>query len=211
MENNMKVIAVTMDVPSLDDTMPDNERLTRALQAITGVEDIQLPFYVMHKLPDVLRDSNFDVQCVAAQTAKYVYVYDVCSKDEKVVVGGLAIDIGTTSVTGVLVDMLTGQILAKASTGNGQIRFGADVINRIIESTKQGGRKRLQDAIVDETLNPMILNMCRAAGITCKQVYRMAIASNTTMNHLLLGINADPLRMEPYIPAFFKSNSFLGL
>ena len=54
--------------------------------------------------------------------------------------GGLAIDIGTTTVSGLLVNMLTGEVLGKASAGNGQIRYGADVINRIIESTKPGGK-----------------------------------------------------------------------
>ena len=43
-------------------------------------------------------------------------------------------------------NMETGEILAKASSGNGQIRFGADVINRIIEQQKPGGKKKLQDA-----------------------------------------------------------------
>ena len=42
------------------------------------------------------------------------------------------------------------------------------------------------------------------------QIYRMCVASNTTMNHLFAGINADPLRMEPYIPAFFKTNSLFA-
>ena len=65
-------------------------------------------------------------------------------------VAGLAVDIGTTTVSAVLVDMLTGKILAKGSAGNGQIRYGADVINRIIEQQKVGGRKRLQDAIIGE-------------------------------------------------------------
>ena len=57
------------------------------------------------------------------------------------------------------------QILAKGSAGNGQIRYGADVINRIIESGKPGGREKLQDAIIKETLNPLILNMCASAKI----------------------------------------------
>ena len=30
------------------------------------------------------------------------------------------------------------------------------------------------------------------------------------MNHLFAGINADPLRMEPYIPTFFKTNSLFA-
>ena len=208
MENNLQVVALSMEAPTLDDTMPDIERIVWALQDATGMEDIHLPYSVICKLPDVLRESNFQVQCVIAKTPHQVFVYDIFGSEKEVIVGGLAIDIGTTTVSGVLVNMLDGRILAKASTGNGQIRYGADVINRIIESVKDGGRKRLQDAIVEETLNPMIAQMCRTAGISPQQVYRMSIASNTTMNHLLMGINADPLRMEPYIPAFFKTNSF---
>jgi len=208
MGNNLRVVDVKMNVPSLDDTMPDIERMIRALQEITGVEHIRIPYSCLCEMPDILRENDFEVKCVIKKAKHHVFVYDICGKNENVVAGGLAIDIGTTSVTGVLVDMLTGQILTKASAGNGQIRFGADVINRIIESTKPGGKKRLQKAIVDETLNPMIQNMCRSAKIKTQQIYRLAIASNTTMNHLLMGINADPLRMEPYIPTFFKTNSF---
>ena len=51
--------------------------------------------------------------------------------------------------------------MAKASAGNGQIRYGADVINRIIEQQKPGGTNRLQKAFIDETINPMIQEMCK--------------------------------------------------
>ena len=124
--------------------------------------------------------------------------------------GGLAVDIGTTTVSAVIIDMATGEILAKSSSGNGQIRYGADVINRIIETTKPGGIKKLQDAVIKETINPMIHEMCRSIHFPEGQIYRMCVASNTTMNHLFAGINADYLRTEPYIPAFFKTNSLFA-
>lgn len=210
MKNNMEVVSVSMDAPTLDDTMPDNERLMRALQDVTGMERIRLPYTVLCKMPDVLRESNFQVQCVIRKSKQNVFVYDILPSNEEAVVGGLAIDIGTTSVAALLIDMKTGKVLAKASAGNGQIRFGADVINRIIESTKPGGKKRLQKAVIEETINPMIKEMCRSANVKKEQIYRLCIASNTTMNHLLAGINADPLRQEPYIPAFFKTNSLFA-
>ena len=50
----------------------------------------------------------------------------------------------------------------------------------------------------------MIHNMCKSANIPSERIYRMSLASNSTMNHLFAGVNADPLRMEPYIPTFFK-------
>ncbi len=209
LKNSLTIVPIKMDIPTLDDTMPDNERLERALKKELNTDVVRLPFYVMRKLPDALRKSDFEVQCVVQISENQnVFVYDIFGKDEKAVIGGLAIDIGTTTVSGILINMLTGDIIAKASSGNGQIRYGADVINRIIESTKEGGIQKLQDAVIKETINPMIHQMCASSSFDPEHIYRMCIAGNTTMNHLFAGINADHLRQEPYIPAFFKTNSF---
>ena len=99
-----------------------------------------------------------------------LFVYDIFGKDEEVVVGGLAVDIGTTTVSAVL---LHGdwRDSCQASSGNGQIRFGADVINRIIEQQKPGGKKKLQDAVIKETINPMIAQMCKSAGISSPVIF----------------------------------------
>ena len=210
LKNSLEILEVSMEEPSLDDTMPDNERLTRALRKFLNIKRVRIPYKVLKKLPDVLRDNHFQVKCVVRTTSEDMYVYDIFGKDEKVTIAGLAVDIGTTTVSAVLIDMDTGAILAKGSAGNGQIRFGADVINRIIESRKPGGQKKLQDAVIKETINPMIHEMCKSAHLPKDQIYRMCVASNTTMNHLFAGINADPLRMEPYIPAFFKTNSLFA-
>ena len=210
LRNSLDVIEVSMDEPSLEDTMPDNERLTRALKKYMNLKQVRIPYMVLKKLPDVLRENHFKVKCVVRTTPSDLFVYDIYGMDEKVTIGGLAIDIGTTTVSGVLINMETGEILAKASSGNGQIRFGADVINRIIEQQKPGGKKKLQDAIIKETINPMIAQMCKSSGLRASQIYRMCVASNTTMNHLFAGVNADPVRMEPYIPAFYKTNSLFA-
>jgi len=196
--------AVTLEVaePTADDTMPDNERLTWAIQDALGVEKVKIPFAVMTQLAAALRENNFRV-CVKGQLQENTFVcMDICAPDDTILVG-CAIDIGTTTVTAVLTDLTSGKLLAKGSSGNGQIRFGADVINRIIQSARPGGRKALQDAIVKETLNPILANLCKAAGIKAKSILNLAIGANTTMNHLLVGVDADPVRMDPYIPSFF--------
>ena len=210
LKNNLEVIDVTMSAPTLDDTMPDNERFTWAVEEVTGMDKIRVPYSVIKKMAHVFRASDFHVKAVIRKTGKDVFVYDVLPVSEEPVVAGIAIDIGTTSVSAIIIDMLNGAVLAKGSAGNGQIRYGADVINRIIESGKPGGREKLQDAIIKETLNPLILNMCASAKIKPAQVYRLAIGANTTMNHLLMGVDADPVRMEPYIPTFFKTNSLFA-
>ncbi len=201
-ENNCRSIVLTMDQPSLDDTMPDNERLVRAVQEALGVGSVQIPFFVMRKLAATLREHDFQV-CVKGEMRHDRFVcMDVCAPEDTKLVG-CAIDIGTTTVTMVLCDLESGALLAKGSSGNGQIRYGADVINRIIESTRPGGRKKLQKAIIDETLSPIIKNLCKTATVSPDAIVRLCIGANTTMNHLLLGVDADSVRMEPYIPSFF--------
>ena len=202
-KTNLSSVIVTVDEPTIDDTMPDNERLVWKLTEVTGVEKIVIAFPALKKLARVLRESNFTVRCVIETEEDRINVLDVLPGDSTAPVAGVVVDLGTTSVAAILVNMEDGSILAKASTGNGQIRYGADVINRIIESGRDGGSERLQKAVIEESLRPLIQEMCAAAKVNMRQVYRMCLAGNTTMNHLLLGLYSEPVRTEPYIPTFF--------
>ena len=208
-ENNFRAVDVVMEEPTLDDTMPDIERLTWAIQSALGVEKVKVPFSVMVKLAHTLREHNFHV-CVKGELQGDAFQCMEISGPEDTAIVGCAIDIGTTTVTMVLTDLATGKLLAKGSSGNGQIRYGADVINRIIESGRTGGKKKLQDAIVKETLNPIIANLCKTAGISARSILRLAVGANTTMNHLFVGVDAEPVRMEPYIPSFFGWEGLLA-
>ena len=196
-------LQLQMDAPSESDTMPDIERLTWAIQAAEPEAlEVKIPYAVMVKLASTLRENDFCV-CVKGEKKDNVFTcMEICPYEDTKLVG-CAIDIGTTTVSMVLVDLQTGEILAKGSSGNGQIRYGADVINRIIESSRPGGKKKLQDAIVKETLTPIMANLCKASGINARSILRLCIGANTTMNHLLVGVDADPVRMDPYIPSFF--------
>ena len=207
--NNFRSVVVEMDEPTLDDTMPDNERFTWAIQNALGVANVKIPFPVMVKLAATLRLHHFKV-CVKGEIQGDTFLcMEVCDPADTAIVG-CAIDIGTTTVTMVLTDLTTGKLLAKGSSGNGQIRYGADVINRIIEQGRTGGKKKLQDAIVKETLNPIIANLCKAASINARSILRLCVAANTTMNHLFVGVDAESVRMEPYIPSFFAWEGLLA-
>ena len=200
--NDFTTVELHLNEPTLDDTMPDNERITWALEEALGVEQVEIPFDCMLHLAHRLREGNFHVFASGVRKGNTFVLMDVTATEQPMC--AVAVDIGTTTVSAVLMDLKTGKLMAKASSGNGQIRYGADVINRIIEQGKPGGRAKLQKAIVDETLNPILKALCRSAGVHKSRILRMCIASNTTMNHLLLGVDANPVRMEPYIPSFFR-------
>ena len=208
--SDLSFLPLELAEPTLEDTMPDNERLLRAVEDATGYarENIILPYPVLRDLSWVLRESEFHVKCVISHDGdgRRLMIRDVLPADNTDPIVGFALDLGTTSLAGLLVDLQTGKILAKASGGNGQIRYGADVINRIIESDKLGGRRRLQNAVIKESIIPMLVQMYRSANINPRRIYRMVLAGNTTMNHLLLGLWSDPIRMEPFVPSFFQTN-----
>ena len=201
-DNDFLALPLEMSAPTEDDTMPDNERLTWAIQAQLGEVAVEIPYIVMVKLASTLREHDFNVVVKGEFKGDRFLCMEICGPEDTAVVG-CAIDIGTTTVSMVLTDLKTGKILAKGSSGNGQIRYGADVINRIIEQSRPGGKKKLQDAIVKETLNPIIANLCKSAGISARSILRLSVGANTTMNHLLVGVDSDPVRMDPYIPSFF--------
>ena len=208
-ENKYRALDLVMDVPSLEDTMPDNERLTWAIQAAAGVEKVEIPYAVMVRLAHVLRENNFHVCVKGELDGDSFRCMEITSPTDTAIVG-CAIDIGTTTVSMVLTDLTSGKLLAKGSGGNGQIRYGADVINRIIEQGRPGGRKKLQDAIIEDTLTPIIANLCKSANISARSILRLSVGANTTMNHLFVGVDAESVRMEPYVPSFFHWDGLLA-
>ena len=208
-DSGLASCTVELSPPSLDDALADRERFTAALAAALSINEdqIDLSLFALRRLPHIVRQANFAVSAIfRREESGTITVLDlVPGSQSNPLIAGLAIDIGTTTVSMLLVDLTTGNPLSAASGGNAQIRFGADVINRIIESTKQGGLERLRHAIIVECLEPLIRRLCVRAGIECDQIYRVALAGNTTMTHLFLGTPPEFLRLEPYVPAFFNT------
>lgn len=193
---------IQLPCPSIEDNSADEDRLKLYFKQNLGYQDITISLNVMKKLPDAFRKNDFLIEVVYLKRREVAEILDVKpANSEKSVLYGIALDIGTTSVSACLVDMNTNEILTKASMGNAQVKYGADVINRIVYSEKPGGLENLRHAIVDESINNLIEKMVKTVGIKKEDIYEVCAAGNTTMNHLLLGLNPDYLRREPFIPA----------
>jgi len=113
---------------------------------------------------------------------------------------GMAFDIGTTSVVGYLLDLRKGKQVALSSMLNPQAAFGADVISRISFASAEASHLRLlQDRIIG-ALNSMVREAAGSARISQSSIYALSIVGNTTMHHLLLGLDPSGLGHLPYNP-----------
>jgi uncharacterized 2Fe-2S/4Fe-4S cluster protein (DUF4445 family) len=114
---------------------------------------------------------------------------------------GIAVDIGTTTVTVWLVDLITGEVKAQVSDYNGQITRGEDVISRIVYTSKNRGADEMRHLVLT-TINRLIDLACKRAGghsIASRDIVKATIAGNSTMMHLLLGIPANSIRLSPFV------------
>ena len=118
-----------------------------------------------------------------------------------------AIDIGTTGISAYLIDLESGEILKKLSSLNPQTEYGGDVISRITWCmTHQEGTDLLQKLISDE-LN-RLMGKLTVGRFSAEQIYNVVVAGNTTMLHLLAGINPSSMAVAPYRPVLLNSATF---
>ncbi len=116
-----------------------------------------------------------------------------------------AVDIGTTTVVVLLVDLVTGEILSRAGAFNEQIRFGDNVLTRIDVGRDPAVVREMQEAVVAQTIAPLLERACERAECSPSRISGGAISGNTTMFHLLLGEDPTPLGIAPFTPRFIDS------
>lgn len=194
--------------PSLTDLRSDTTRLKAAL-AERGftIQTIALP--VLVELSDNLRAQDWSARLALRRV-------DGMEADDVVAVlpsgsplRGLAVDIGTTKLAAYLVDLASGETLAKEGAMNPQIAFGEDVISRIAYANEHSdqhpdGRKILQDRLV-ATLNHLATQLCARVGSSPEQIVEAVFVGNTAMHHLCAGLPVSQLGASPYVPVISES------
>jgi len=112
---------------------------------------------------------------------------------------GLAVDLGTSRVEMRLLDLTTAQALAATSFANPQETIGPDILARIHHAEKNGGLEELNRLIVGG-LNDAIVALCDSNQIEPEHIYALAVAGNTAMTHLFMGLEPRWIIREPYLP-----------
>ena len=203
---------VEMEPPTIKDNRSDLSRVLLAMKKHYGMESISVDSRLLKKLPFVLRAEGWRATATLVQTrvesqlgeyqlrgSRRPKLINLESGDTTQEHFSIVLDIGTTSVWGQLLDLNKRQTLAEASDYNSQIRYGDDVISRIVYSQRPGGLKQLQESVVG-TINGIIRELADKSGINLARVSHMTAAGNTIMTHLLLGLDPKYLRESPYTP-----------
>lgn len=210
-DQTVRRVRLSLDPPSMDDQTDDYNRLLIALRQQAGYEDVAVTLPLIRKLGTALREDDWRVTAV-------LYVRKN-GKSERLVsrlvdllpghvpddepLWGTAIDIGTTTVTVWLVDLVSGEVKVQVSDYNGQIARGEDVISRIVYASKDNGGDELRE-LVFNTIHGLLDTACKRAGglkITPFDIVKTTFSGNSTMIHLLLSIPSTSIRLSPFITA----------
>ena len=190
----VKWVSLEVTPPTIDDNISDLERLKKSLEAI-WLKDMSFSHGFLSTMATELRDARWNVHLGYIDGPEAVFFAPSASKDTY----GLAVDIGTTTVVVYLVNLKDGSLVDVGSTYNSQIRYGDDVITRIMYATEAGGLKELQDTVVTD-MNNLLMPMIERHAIAKKDIESVVISGNTTMTHLFWGLNPGFIREEPYTP-----------
>ncbi|HFQ94200.1 MAG TPA: DUF4445 domain-containing protein, partial [Anaerolineae bacterium] len=228
-------LTLTLTPPSMDDQTDDWSRLQTAVRQQAGIEQLQISLPLLRQIGPVLREGDWQVTAVidtnhfpgnskvpSETVSGKIIALTPGHTPEDTPLWGAAIDIGTTTVSVWLVDLLTGEVKAQAAEYNRQIRRGEDVISRIIYASKGNGREELRQLVL-ESINGLLERVCQKADspqrrkerkgngdgekssrsprLCGENILKATIAGNSTMMHLLLGIPAESVRLSPFVTA----------
>lgn len=200
-------ILLTLTPPSMDDQTDDWTRLQTALRKQAGVTETSISLAMLRRIGTALREGEWQVTATLDSQS-----WDCPECPARVLdlrpghipddapLWGAAIDIGTTTVTVWLVDLLTGEVRTQVAEYNRQISRGEDVISRIIYASKNGGDVEIRD-LVQGTINELIEEACKRTKAAQEDIVKATVAGNSTMIHLLLGIPAASIRLTPFVTA----------
>jgi uncharacterized 2Fe-2S/4Fe-4S cluster protein (DUF4445 family) len=199
----MEKVYLELPEPNAQDHLPDVTRLVSFLKLNHDEHRMVVDIPVIRKLPDLLREDGFKVTATLARPVRadgQNHIINVQPGDTSGRNYAIAVDIGTTTVYGQLLNLITGEVLAEYGEFNGQISYGEDVISRIVYAEKAGGLDRLHTVII-QTINNVVKRIVSRASIDCDEITSVTLAGNTTMTQLFLKVNPRYIRRSPYVPA----------
>ena len=204
----IQAFPLTLTPPDMSDQTDDWSRLSTGLRQQAGVEGVQVSLSQLQQIGSILRDGDWEVTAIldmgaGEDQADSPRLINLLPGKELIPppLWAAAIDIGTTTLTVWLVDLITGKVEAQTAQYNKQISRGEDVVSRIIFAGKDGGQEKLRNLVL-ETINKLLETACKRVKsdppLLPDQILKATIVGNSTMIHLALGIPPENIRLMPF-------------
>ena len=189
------VVGQELDTPRseldlLRDALSEEWDLADLDASLSVVKQIQTALTKNREITVAVRDGD---EIVAAWSGFHDSIY------------GVAVDIGSTTIAGHLLDLSTGEALATNGLMNPQIKFGEDLMSRVsYVMMNPGGEVELTTAI-HEALNDLVGQLAEEAEVDREDILELVLVGNPIMHHLLLGLDSVPLGGAPFALATDKA------
>jgi uncharacterized 2Fe-2S/4Fe-4S cluster protein (DUF4445 family) len=205
----IQAIPLSLTPPDMSDQTDDWSRLSIGLRQQAGIDQAQVSLRLLQRLGEILRAGEWDVTAIldmqpTERSQDSPRLIDVIPGKEMIPppLWAAAIDIGTTTVTVWLVDLITGKVGAQTAQYNQQISRGEDVVSRIVFAGKDGGQENLRQLVL-ATINELLEVACKRVKtdppLVATDIVKATVVGNSTMVHLFLGIPPENIRIMPFI------------
>lgn len=195
--------SVQVPEPQPGDGLSDLDRLILALQKEWGPKEFVCPLPIIQKVADTLRTQDGLVTATIIRQVDRYHLVNLEDGDHTTEDYGIAIDIGTTTVAVHLVFLPLAKIITTRVEYNDQITCGLDVISRINFAQKENGLAELRQRVL-KTVNHLIQQAASDHDVALDAICDAVVSGNTIMIHLLLGLNPEYIRLEPYTPTVLE-------
>ena len=190
----MRLYYVELPTPELKDHRGDWERLRDELHTVHGLENLRCDLSLLRTLQPTLTTASRTVTATVWNDQEVIRVQPGFHDD----LYGIAVDVGTTTMAAHLCHLRTGELLATASRMNPQVPYGEDLMSRVSYAMMNDDGTARMHAVIIDGLNGLITELCSEAEIAPTDVVEMVLVGNTTMHHLLLGVNPRELGGAPF-------------
>ncbi len=195
-ENMQPVIElydVTVPEATLHDQTGDAERLSTAILKQHQIEITRIKPVLLIGLQKLLRKNKWKIS-IAIKENEVIGIWP----PGKSSLYGIAFDLGSTTISGMLADLVSGQLIETTGQMNPQIRFGEDLMSRVSYAMLNDDGTAQMCQSVRQTLAELVENLCGQAEILSNEIMELTIVCNPIMHHILLGISPIELGNAPF-------------
>jgi uncharacterized 2Fe-2S/4Fe-4S cluster protein (DUF4445 family) len=185
---------VQVTPPVLASPRGDLPRLKDALAAEWGLTGLEADLQVIRALPAALEAGSYGVTVAVHEARVITAVWP--GLHERAL--GVALDIGSTTLAGHLVDLSDGSVLASEGVMNPQIRFGEDLMSRVSYAMLHPEGAASMTRAVRAAISKLVASLAARAGVPARDILELAVVGNPIMHHLLLGLDPVPLGSAPF-------------